>query len=208
VREALRGCPGVAPLLDRGRHDGCEFFCTRWIEAEPAAAAGSLGALEEAVAVARVLAAVHGRGFAHGDLEPDHVLVAGDGVWLLDFGSAVPLAEAKAHDARPRDLFSMGCYLAERLLGASRFAYQTPQAEQQARRLEEELPSRPDTRIVRRALAAGTGAQTAYESVEELERELQVELLRRRREGGQALGGELGSERLQHSVQLLQPRGM
>jgi hypothetical protein len=177
ARERLRGNAHVAPVLETGRHRGLDFFATRWIEAESSTDPGSPGAAAEALAVARALIALHAHGIVHGDLEPHHVLVADEVVWLVDFGSAVFLDEDARAGAIERDLFSMGGYLAERLLGLARFPYHSRHEVPYARALAERLPPSPSGRVVARALATWTGTDQPYRSAAELEWDLREALI-------------------------------
>ncbi|GAA0950874.1 protein kinase domain-containing protein [Nonomuraea longicatena] len=95
--------PCVARLLAAGTqpvpHLVTEFVAgaslrVRVGEAGPYAG-GEVHAL--AIGVATALAAVHGRGLAHGDLRPDNVLIGPDGPRVVDFGLA---AGSEAEDVR------------------------------------------------------------------------------------------------------------
>lgn len=171
VRGCLRDCDSVLPALACGDQDGMEFFATAWITTDAVAPAGSSAAWAEAVALTAVVSDLHARGIAHGDLEPEHVLVSDQRIWLLDFGSAESIAEDNR--AAERDIFALGCYLAERLLGFPRFPYRAQGEVGEARRLAGRLPAAPVADVVRRALAIWIGLGRPYRGVGELERDLQ-----------------------------------
>lgn len=92
--------PGVARLLDAGRTgDGRPYFAMELVEGEPVTAYADrrrLGLRDRAGLFAQLCEAVrhvHGRGLVHGDVKPDHVLVADDDegrpvAKLVDFGVA------------------------------------------------------------------------------------------------------------------------
>ncbi len=103
---ALRavGPPAVPAVLDAGAlPDGTPWLALERLPGESLAArleaaGGALPpaeALEALGAVARALAAVHGAGWAHGDLKPENVLLDGAPLRarLLDLGLAEPLRE-------------------------------------------------------------------------------------------------------------------
>lgn len=176
VREHLRGSASVAPILATGAHAAVDYFATRWLDAKPRSTPGSDAAGKEALGVASALAALHANGVAHRDLEPNHVIVTESAIWLVDFGSAVFLDATVDRHAIERDLFTMGCYLAERLLGVHRFGYHTPHEMSEARAVTKRLPSSPIGSVIARALATWTRATRPYESATELERELRAAL--------------------------------
>jgi serine/threonine protein kinase len=93
--EALRALgPPVSPeLLGEGaREDGAPYLALERIDAPSLAERlGEIGGpmapgelRERALAVADALAALHARGWSHGDLKPGHVLLAPAGVRLID----------------------------------------------------------------------------------------------------------------------------
>jgi tetratricopeptide (TPR) repeat protein len=61
---------------------------------------------EQAMALADALAALHARGWAHGDLKPGHVLLADGAVRLLDFGLAVRPADPGARPVVPAGAYA------------------------------------------------------------------------------------------------------
>jgi tetratricopeptide (TPR) repeat protein len=60
---------------------------------------------QRALALADALTALHARGWAHGDLKPGHLLLAGETVRLIDFGLAV-----RPGDPRARPVLPPGAY--------------------------------------------------------------------------------------------------
>ncbi|HEU0037327.1 MAG TPA: protein kinase [Kofleriaceae bacterium] len=81
--------PNVARTYDLGEHGGMRFLTMELIDGKPLR--GPLGvadALRIAWEVAQGLAAAHAVGVVHRDLKPDNILIAGDRVYLTDFGIA------------------------------------------------------------------------------------------------------------------------
>ncbi|MGE0360718.1 MAG: protein kinase [Vicinamibacterales bacterium] len=96
--------PGIVTIHDIGEQDGRVYVVSELLDGETLRQRLSRGplplreALDIAAAIARALAAAHGRGIVHRDLKPENVMVtAGGEVKLLDFGVAkhvTPPAEA------------------------------------------------------------------------------------------------------------------
>ena len=90
------GHPGIPSLLELGSQDGIDFLALELVEGRTLAdRLQAEGPLDEAAVlalgprIAAVLAAIHRRGFVHGDLKPGNVILTPDGVLkLLDFGQA------------------------------------------------------------------------------------------------------------------------
>ena len=88
--------PNVVAVFDSGSDDGTHFIVTELVEGETLAdRIGREGALPShegvaiGAAVARALAAAHGRGVVHRDVKPGNVMLVGDGgVKVVDFGIA------------------------------------------------------------------------------------------------------------------------
>jgi Tol biopolymer transport system component len=87
--------PNICAVFDIGMHEGAPFIVSELLEGETlrhVCAAGPLmlrRAIEYAVAIARGLAAAHGKGIIHRDLKPENVFITTEGrVKILDFGLA------------------------------------------------------------------------------------------------------------------------
>jgi Tol biopolymer transport system component len=87
--------PHIVALHDIGEEQGTAYVVTELLEGETLRAALRRGPLpvrksmEQAVQVARGLAAAHEKGIVHRDLKPENVFVTADGqVKILDFGLA------------------------------------------------------------------------------------------------------------------------
>lgn len=101
--------PGVAPLLDQGA--GWRLFA--WVPGPTLARALRDGAVSAEIVdhIAAALAALHGAGLVHGDLNPANVVVGAHGAVLIDWGedsAGTPgWRPAGPHDARERDLYGL-----------------------------------------------------------------------------------------------------
>ena len=87
--------PNITAVYDFGSHEGAPYVVQELLEGETlrmALAGGKLPqrrAVENAVEIARGLAAAHEKGIVHRDLKPENVFVTNDGrVKILDFGLA------------------------------------------------------------------------------------------------------------------------
>jgi len=87
--------PNITAVYDFGFHDGAPYVVQELLEGETlrtALAGGKLPqrrAVENAIEIARGLAAAHDKGIVHRDLKPENVFVTSDGrVKILDFGLA------------------------------------------------------------------------------------------------------------------------
>ncbi len=87
--------PNIVALHDFGEEEGTVYTVTELLEGETLRAALRRGplpvrkAIEQAVQIARGLAAAHEKGIVHRDLKPENVFVTADGqVKILDFGLA------------------------------------------------------------------------------------------------------------------------
>ncbi len=87
--------PNVTAVFDIGTHEGAPYVVQELLEGETLRARLSGGALpvrkaiEQAVQIARGLAAAHEKGIVHRDLKPENIFVTRDGrVKILDFGLA------------------------------------------------------------------------------------------------------------------------
>ncbi|HKS23622.1 MAG TPA: serine/threonine-protein kinase, partial [Thermoanaerobaculia bacterium] len=99
VLERLDG-PPAARLFDRGTHDGKPYLVIEWCRGMDASAAAAhrrhvrLSLLDLACGIADAYAALHARGFLHGDVHPRNILVNDDGaVHLIDFGYGAAAGE-------------------------------------------------------------------------------------------------------------------
>ncbi len=87
--------PNITAVLDIGEHEGAPYVVQELLEGETLRARLSGGALpvrkaiEQAVQIARGLAAAHEKGIVHRDLKPENIFVTRDGrLKILDFGLA------------------------------------------------------------------------------------------------------------------------
>jgi Tol biopolymer transport system component len=87
--------PNITAVYDFGSHDGAPYVVQELLEGETlrmALAAGRLPqrrAVENAIEIARGLAAAHEKGIVHRDLKPENIFVTSDGrIKILDFGLA------------------------------------------------------------------------------------------------------------------------
>jgi eukaryotic-like serine/threonine-protein kinase len=87
--------PNVTAVYDIGTHEGAPYVVQELLEGETLRARLSGGALpvrkaiEQAIQIARGLAAAHEKGIVHRDLKPENLFVTRDGrVKILDFGLA------------------------------------------------------------------------------------------------------------------------
>lgn len=85
------------------------------------------GIVRHAAALARWVRGLHGRGYAHRDLSPDHVFVDGDrALTVVDFGMAKRVVDLPAADARlcrGYDLQAFGMIVWELICGRPVFSY-------------------------------------------------------------------------------------
>lgn len=109
--------PGIVTVHDIGEQDGQVYVVTEVLEGDTLRqrlARGPLpwrDAIDLAAAIARALAAAHGRGIVHRDLKPENVIVTTTGeVKLLDFGVAKHLRPATdaSHAGTTLDLTAPG----------------------------------------------------------------------------------------------------
>jgi Tol biopolymer transport system component len=90
--------PHICALYDVGRQDDIEFLVMEFVEGdtlEKRLGAGPLNvdlALDYATQIAGALDHAHSRGIVHRDLKPSNIMVAKQGVKLLDFGLAKTVA--------------------------------------------------------------------------------------------------------------------
>jgi len=86
--------PHICTFHDVGNHDGMAYLIMELLEGDTLAERLERGpiplasALEIAIEIAEALDAAHGKGIVHRDLKPSNVMLAADGVKLLDFGLA------------------------------------------------------------------------------------------------------------------------
>lgn len=137
ILEALGGQPGYPVLLASGRPPPLAFHACEYLAAQRLDALfggpdrQDLGALlRDAGVLVRWIAKLHGRGYAHRDLSPDHVFLAGDRpLTVVDFGMAKPLAglsSAEAQLYRGTDIQAFGMILWELICGRPLFPYRDP----------------------------------------------------------------------------------
>lgn len=97
--------PNICRLYDIGEEDGRPFLVMELLEGEPLAARLANGpmAVPEAVqiilSVLSALAAVHRSALVHRDLKPSNVFISTQGVKVLDFGLAKPVAQPSTTDS-------------------------------------------------------------------------------------------------------------
>jgi serine/threonine protein kinase/tetratricopeptide (TPR) repeat protein len=118
----------VCQLLDIGEFDGACFLVLEYVEGETLAVRLQRGvfplpeALDFANAVLNGVAAIHGRGLAHGDLKPANLMLTSDGPRILDFGLANLFHHAQESDvatAGDRKLWGTPGYMAPELLNGN-----------------------------------------------------------------------------------------
>lgn len=184
ARRLIADLRQVRPVVAAGKLDHLEYFASRWIETDVAPPSGSSAALTEVAELAWCVSALHARGVAHNDLEPGHVLRAGGHVYLVDFGSAVLRGEVSASrwaKAIERDLFSLGCILADLLVPVGRFPYRQDGELEAACDRSAWLTAQSDdplAHVARRALAARVGRCPPFRDAAELARALREALAR------------------------------
>ena len=150
------GHPNILPLLDSGVEADCPWFAMPIVDGESLRArllrVGGQLPLPDVIRIGRQIASAldhaHAAGVVHRDIKPENVLLAGDHVWVVDFGIArIPLGEGNAPltsytlaigtanymspeqarggrtpiDGRS-DVYSLGCMLYELLTGAPPYA--------------------------------------------------------------------------------------
>lgn len=193
VRRRLGASAVTPPLLDAGSYRGSAYFITPWIRGDGRGLAGSREAERESMRALSAVAALHISRVAHCDLEPNHVLTGDEHVWLIDFGRARLFDATDTRGGVRRDVFSMGCYLAERLLGLPRFPYRAQHEVAHACRVTDELPRTAIGLVIARALASMTGQADAYTTVSALRGGLAAALSLADSED--SLSRELGADR-------------
>ncbi len=164
--------PFIPKVIDTGLAAGLPFFVMTYVEGEALRsrlARDPQIPIAEAVHIAqevmKPMGYAHNRAIVHRDIKPENIIVAPEGVYVLDFGIARALAGAGGErltktgltvgtpaymspeqamgsrnlDQRS-DIYSLGCVLYEMLAGVLPFAASTPEA-LLARRFAE--PPRP-----------------------------------------------------------------
>src|SRR5438270_1719263 len=92
--------PNICTLYDVGHQDGIDYLVLEYLEGESLAERLQRGPLPMAqvlaygIQIADALERAHRQGVVHRDLKPGNVMVTKDGVKLLDFGLAKPMAGA------------------------------------------------------------------------------------------------------------------
>src|SRR5947209_18631723 len=92
--------PNICTLYDVGHQDGIDYLVLEYLEGESLADRLHRGplpmpqVLAYGIQIADALERAHRQGVVHRDLKPGNVMVTKDGVKLLDFGLAKPMAGA------------------------------------------------------------------------------------------------------------------
>jgi len=92
--------PNICTLYDVGQQDGVDYLVLEYLEGESLAQRMVRGAvpmqqvLAYGIQIADALERAHKQGVVHRDLKPGNVMITKDGVKLLDFGLAKPMAGA------------------------------------------------------------------------------------------------------------------
>lgn len=182
---------GIAALVDSGELAGLPFVVLEHVKGQPLDAILAAGPIDRQAAmllgrdVARALAALHARGWVHGDVTPSNVIVdeAGEAT-LVDLGIARRIGETREMPAgkpgyaspeaaigKPAsasdDVYGWGTIVAECITGARLFR-ETDLAEAAARRSQLPLPVE-ETALLASALSLDpSGRPTAAKIVESI----------------------------------------
>jgi Tol biopolymer transport system component len=92
--------PHICTLFDVGRENGADYLVLEYLEGESLAQKLERGplpldqVLRYGIQIAEALERAHRQGVVHRDLKPGNVMITKDGLKLLDFGLAKPMAGA------------------------------------------------------------------------------------------------------------------
>ena len=157
--------PGIPRVIESGIAGSLPFYAMKFVEGESLRerlARERRLSVDEATRITAAIAGpmgyAHERGIVHRDIKPDNILLAGDKVYVLDFGVARAIIGASGDrltrtgitvgtpaymspeqvtgerdlDLRS-DIYSLGCVVYEMLAGAQPFSGTTPQVVMAAR---------------------------------------------------------------------------